>query len=559
MSKKSLFSDNIDRKILPRWRDSSRVAGNSEALALRSRKCVLSFEAELGRVREELSKYPNLGVAAEAISLARFANDISLHETAMAVLKEADSLPTNLRRHMQKETQDGLKPNGNPWGGPEDSIFQVGRLRKLMQHYPRNPLLFMDLARHQSILGEHEKAEKSARIALSLAPNHRQILRSSVRFYVNNGEGGIAMRLLAKSPATKNDPWLIAAELATAQTEERAPKFMREARRMLEQRTFQPAMLTELAAAVGTYELLDGKRKDAKKHFETALLSPNENALAQIKWADERGKLALAGIEKGFKRVASANEAAFLRSYLNQDLLIAAPYAEKWYNEEPFSADAAIMATYVYCLLDDYAAIERITEFAVRAHPTNDCLHNNDHYARISSGMLFEGDPTHVEQNIRQLVDVLMHQIRSDTADVAHAAANLGLLLYRMGIPEEGRKAYDYAVQWATKRREKFSIANALTMHSREAILAKTEWAPATLAAAQVTVKQIPNFSAGLSFYISKLEALAADPDNASTILNPATANKYLKKKPMPVLGRDFQIRWEQDGRATLIVPHLKA
>jgi hypothetical protein len=45
----------------------------------------------------------------------------------------------------------------------------------------------------------------------------------------------------------------------------------------------------------------------------------------------------------------------------------------------------------------------------------------------------------------------------------------------------------------------------------------------------------------------------------ASTILNPATANNYLEKKPPLVLGRDFHIRWQKDGRATLIVPHLKA
>lgn len=504
------FTDRLDRQVIPRWRESNAVSETHEILPLKDRKTSPNFEPDVVRVKAELATSPTVGIAADALGIAILAGDKELADQARDFLsKHSDDLPETLReitRNNPTTTDTGIANKNCPHAENGKAIRGI---RELLQAHQNNPLLYLDLARHQAILGQREKAERSVFVALTLAPNHRQVLRAASRFFFSDEQPELAHRILAKAQATKHDPWLISAELATAHFAGRPPKFMKEGRAFLEQRSLKPAHLSELAAAIATQDVLDGKRKDAKRRFDIALLDPTENSLAQVRWAENKANQVYSP-ERGIERVPGAHEAAFIRAYYHDhDIIEASKFVSLWLKDEPFSALPAMLSSFMHSLLDDYESVERVCGLALVSNPGNTCLQNNLIYSQISSGKLFSGDEREVMTRLSDISRQLSQMANQKNADLAHIGANFGLLLYRSGYGEEGRKAYDQAVTWATKKQEKFSAASAALFHAREALLSRQEWADVVLREAQDLIAKLPTNSSGLKFYSSKLADLA--------------------------------------------------
>lgn len=547
------FTDRIDRRVIPRWRVSTEVAVSGELTPLRERAPTVSFDRELARLKREILLNPTPGVAADALGVALLSGDNALEVQAKDILnKHQDIIPAGLRKLIgsQDEVIEGATLSRWDCSTKRNQVA-IQRIRRLLLQYQHNPLLYLDMARNQAVLGLREKAEKSIRVALSLAPQHRHVLRAASRFYISEDAPEIALRLLVNSPMTRHDPWLMAAEVATAQVVGRGSKFFKQGKLLLDHPTFKPVHLSELAAAIGTVELEDGRRKDAKRRFEIAMLDPTENALAQVKWAEDKSNSRFA-FGNPTHHLLGAHEAAFIKAYYqNHDIVEAARHVDKWFDDEPFSAVAAMMHSYMGSILDDYQSVIDVCDLGLRSNPNHPCLMNNKIFAQISSGQVFEGDEETVLAKLASITKYLSAEASKEDADVAHIGANIGLLLYRSGYPEKGRQAYDHAVKWATRKNERFSAANALMFHAREAILAKTEWAGDLMREAESTSLN----SSGQAFYMTKLRALAANPEKAGEILNPVAAMAYLPKKLAPKLGIDFKIEKNDDGTVTLIVP----
>jgi len=547
------FTDRIDRRVVPRWRVSSEVALSGELTPLRERTNIVSFDRELARLKTEILLSPTPGVAADALGVAILSGDATLAAQAKDILhKHQDIVPEGLRKLIGTREEVIEDATMSRWDySSERNKMAIRRIRQLLQQYHRNPLLYLDMARNQAVLGLREKAEKSIRVALSLAPQHRHVLRAAARFYISEDAPEIALRLLVNTPMTRHDPWLMAAEVATAQLAGRGSKFFKHGKSMLDNPSFRLVNLSELAAAVGTVELEDGRRKDAKRRFEMAMLDPTENALAQVKWAEDKSN-SLFAFGKPPQNPPGAHEAAFIKAYYqSHDILEAARHVDKWFDDEPFSATAAMMHSYMGSLLDDYQSVIDVCNLGLRSNPNHPCLVNNKIFAEISSGQVFAGDEETVLSKLTAIAKHLSVESSKEDADLAHIGANYGLLLYRAGHSEEGRRAYDHAVKWAMRKNERFSAANALMFHAREAILSRAEWAGELLRETAATTSN----SSGQTFYIAKLKALAANPDKAAEILNPAAAAAYLPQKPSHKLGVDFKIEKNNDGTLTLIVP----
>jgi len=246
-----------------------------------------------------------------------------------------------------------------------------------------------------------------------------------------------------------------------------------------------------------------------------------------------------------------AHEAMFMQAYQQNDLHTAARHAALWYYAEPFSANAAMTASYVCSLLDDHDTVLAMTRTALVSHPDNGCLENNMIFALISSGHFFEQGEGAVMQSIKSVTRRLLNQISAKDGDTAHAAANLGLLAYRCGHLEEGRAAYDYAIKWSRDRKEPFPSANAALFHAREAILANAPWAEAVMLQAKESCSKVQ--SAGLTFYMEKLQALAKAPEKAADILCPNSGKVSVSSKPVAI--PKFEVRKGTDGLLTLILP----
>lgn len=167
------FTDRIDRRVVPRWRVSSEVALSGELTPLRERTNIVSFDRELARLKTEILLSPTPGVAADALGVAILSGDATLAAQAKDILhKHQDIVPEGLRKLIGTREEVIEDATMSRWDySSERNKMAIRRIRQLLQQYHRNPLLYLDMARNQAVLGLREKAEKSIRVALSLAPS----------------------------------------------------------------------------------------------------------------------------------------------------------------------------------------------------------------------------------------------------------------------------------------------------------------------------------------------------------------------------------------------------
>lgn len=521
--------DSFDRQIVPRWRDSAHTVGSSDLLPLRARGSMTSWDSGIEAKAAALVEQQSIGVAADLANTAILeGRQDLLAVAAKTLLAPGAGSPEYLIDQIRNQLEQSIgNQEGIDFGHDTPRREEMAQLRRQLLVEPRNPVVLMDLARLQATSGHREKAERLASQALMLAPNNRWLLRSSSKLLTAHGKPDEAHRLLIRSGATISDPWLIAAELATAQASDRSPKLWRQAQSFLEAKAFAPVHLSELASAVGTIDVLDGKIKKAKERFYQSLKAPTENALAQMKWAE--GK-----IRNGFHldELISNNrlayEAAFRTAYTERDMEKALQLAQEWMADEPFAPEPVANVTYVASLLDDYEMAIRSTERELRLAATREvCILNNRVYALISGGKAFTDD--HASRELSDWISNITRDLREsriqDVGDQVHALANLGLLFYRAGDMEVGRKFYDQAADLTKTAKARQTEGAVLTYHAREAILSKVPWASEIMERARksIAAAALP----GPVFYYAKVEALSKAPHKAAEILSRASAADF--------------------------------
>src|SRR5262249_42783281 len=162
-----------------------------------------------------------------------------------------------------------------PVDGPLDvnsrrNASSVARWRKRAREDPRSAIAWSELARSYLALGLMRHAERALTIGLSLAPNHRYLIRNSVCFFISVNQLERAHLLVSRAEATSGDPWLIATELAAAHVAGEPPRFARQAKGIVESGNVASSEISEIASELGTMEL-SHRRKEALRLFEKAL------------------------------------------------------------------------------------------------------------------------------------------------------------------------------------------------------------------------------------------------------------------------------------------------
>lgn len=525
----SVLRGKSQRRIVPRWRASSANANALELGALKPSPVTIedgghhTFEAKLAFERS-----PSIGAAADLIAATSYP-DLGLNaaEAAAFILSNETLAPKSLAA-LARSIQSGLQDAGGSLAIPTDQIdhrvqFRVRQLRQLARLDPDNPLVWSDLARHYASIGDRRKADRCMRTALSLAPNHRWILRTAARFFVHSGDPISAHALLAKHPYTNGDPWLLAAELATAQVANRAPKFWKQAVDHMKWEKSSPAHLSELATALAMFELENGKAKAARRLVEKALRLPTENTLAQVSWARENKHLNGAN---ELSTLASKNEHAFEARYglfmVAGSILRARSEGLRWAADEPFATRPLAGLAFTAAMLDDHAETIRLTNEIFRIdHQVDHTLGMNAIFARLSSGRLS------IETDKSTLETIRAHLIErtSENTDY-HALANLALWQYRFGDAEEGRRMYERVIQNIEKTASAEAAALAATFAARESLLARQDVAPALLEKANLLAERSRNEA--VKFYLRKLDALAKAPERSNELLSPESASKFV-------------------------------
>lgn len=497
------FDETSPRRVIPRWRRSTVLTHSAEGVPLPAKqhlRAKRSPDEELTSLRTDWQHEKGLAFAADLVGAA-FVHahpEVAL-DAAKFLIAQGDLTPHMLRALAAEIVTWDNRPTTRSEDLPssQDAI-RVARQRLRAQL--ENPILLVDTARHFSVLGANEKAKRLIQMALHFAPNHRLVLRAAARLFVHLGDPLQAHWLLKNSPATPFDPWLLAAEISVASVAARRSKHMKRGDSLVRTGGLSPSQITELASALATAELNEGNNKLAKKLFATALKSPNDNSVAQAEWANRRGGLDLPILEQ-VKEVPFSFEAQFWVNYNDLDLDDAKKSAALWIHDEPFSKRPAIMGTFVAGMDGDYDTAKQIADIGLRANPNDYQLLNNLVFAEASTGRVLDAW-NRLSQNINK--------------NSAHCIANLGLIAYRTGNIEAGRKLYELAISVAQHNKEDRIAAAAAGFHAREALIAGDVGAPKIVARAERLMKSEQN--AGMRLVWGQVEKALGQYDSGQKL-----------------------------------------
>jgi Tfp pilus assembly protein PilF len=469
-----------DRNVLPRWRSVTNTLAVGELPSARPPDSM--EQADRAALRETEAAWTvepdSECLASEFASLALILGAPDVAHDAGVFLVEAGT--TNALQNLGRKVVTPVRQRERLLLPPSESDLtglgarqHIASLKAELRRDPRRALAWVDLARHYTAMGFHAKAARAIRVALTLAPDHRYVLRAATCFYASTGDPSEAHDLLVAADRTKQDPWLVSAEMAAAVAAGRRPRLVRTARSMAESGRYSALALSELTSELATLELQTGKDRAARRLFIQALVDPTENSLAQAEWAAEKDPRVVAShLDLG---EPTAFEARARRAQWAGDWKEAAEDALGWIVDQPFSADAAVMGSCVASVEEDWETSVDFARRGLKANPESSALLNNIAYALLESGRVAEGE-------------AYLRRIKPDSmrgADRSVYLGTWGLLAYRRGDPVSGRALYQQAMTTARQHRNNRNLLMAAVMLAREEMLSRSAAAKTDLAEAR--------------------------------------------------------------------------
>ena len=378
------------RRLIPRWRPVSKTLETSEVESILNRPTKkLAFDRDLfDDAVEAWKENPTVGHLGDVVA---FSPDEELMPAIRAVVDEAMS-----HGHAVSEPQRAISlgPSEKPVD-PDDTHLtgklaiqaRVATLRQQLIVAPDNVMALLDLAQLQLAAGKRTTAERLLKTAMNIVPNGRIVLRTAARFFVHLGEYERAHSLIVRHPASKEDPWLIASEIALAEVAGRSSALIKVGQRMLRTSGRSSRQLAELAGAVASSELREGSLKEARRLFRFALEQPTDNVVAQaLVEAQAMGvKLDEPVIEKA---VTHSSEAQLIQSWMAADERASEMHALKWHAEEPFSSRPLQFITTLYALQGAYDKALEWVQMGLIADPSDPGLTTNLSFAQAAAGHL---------------------------------------------------------------------------------------------------------------------------------------------------------------------------
>ena len=462
-----MLIEKKDRRILPRWRDFLTTVSLGE-LDSRTRQPALLDDAR-SSLAEKQADWDNNHTIWHAVDFIAASFVLGepqrSSEAAAFVLRSGDAPEPALalaRGIASNQTDHLLVPDVSPFEG-EALYREIHRLKRRTVSEPRNAVAWVDLSRAYLLAGNANLARRAMNIACAISPDNRFVLRSATRFLVHQREALEAHRLLVNSPATRHDPWLMAAELGVATTARIGPVFSRPARSLIQSGQHPPMSLTELSSALATLELDAGKVPTAKKLFRQSLECPTENSLAQAEWASNHVSGLVVKVDEF--RVPRSYEADALQSHSLGEWDRCFRSALQWLQDQPFSSRPAVLASYIgSAILQDYDTSIRLLSASLVTNPRHPTLINNLAFALANVGELDRADG---------YLSLLDAQDIKDTNGVTLLATQ-GLVKFKRGDAHEGRRLYLEAIAKSKKQGWQRYVAVASLYLAREEVLLNT-------------------------------------------------------------------------------------
>jgi tetratricopeptide (TPR) repeat protein len=495
--------EKLNRNVIPRWRDFATTIELGELNSASSTRSSKPLLFELDSLEHDWKNRGTISFAGDLISAASISGNAEIaREAAEFVLAtQGPTLPghplTLLAKGILASSRRRSESIAIPLESKSNEISaRIASHRKRLADWPRDGILWVDLALLYAMQGVLDKAKRAMTVAMTLEPLNRFVLRSAARLFIHLNDPDRAHAILKKSPSVKYDPWIISAEIATATASNRVSISIDQGIRILASNRFDLSDTTELSTAIGTLEFQSGRITRAKRHIRQGLLKPNENSLAQAKWLSrEIAGLSIAPSVTDFN-VARSFEAATWEALAKGEWTKSGASAVSWFRDQPFSSRPAQLSGHIAAaLLNDYSSAENLAKLGLLANP-------NDAKLRILLAFTY-GSMGRTAEAREQLG--LIKGVPTDLNEIT-ILANHGLIEFRENQIENGRLLYSEAVRRAEIINNEIFASAALSYWAREEVRAKTPAAAAILARASESVKKLGKLAVEAQFIIGRIE-----------------------------------------------------
>lgn len=440
------------RQVVPRWRSLQNTASVELRSSADSKgKSLLIDQTEIEGLEHAWVHDRSVESAGELVSAAILFGKRKHADAAARYLDESSDSVPSVKRLAQSYL--GATSQLEFEDGPDDKSIAsrvcVSRIRKSLFKYPKNSLLYSEIARHYAILGESDKSKYNLDIASILSPGNRIILRNYARMSVHlqHPEWGLAK--LSKVP--QGDYWIDAAYTALADLIQ-SPKGRRYSPKKLMELDVDPAEITELIAAIGTKELTNGNAKLGRKLLRKSEAGANDNTVAQLQWSAERYNFTF---DESLLEVDGSYEARANSASQKEDWDSALYHCRSWADDEPFSERPFVLGSYISAENQwDYELSAKFAFNGLKSNPKSPTLLNNLAFSNAMLGNLREAK--------QRLEEANFNLISED--DVPVHLATEGLIQFRENNPEDGRDLYSRSINLAVQQKRK-SIAELAYLH----------------------------------------------------------------------------------------------
>ncbi len=470
----AIYFEHKDRNVIPNWRSFENTIKLGELNGSPKLEISSSFKPDISDLLIDWEINKSIGMAADLVGVATICNreeDPTILEITKYIIENSDKASQALINTANTIiNKEGINNNieldfSSIDDFKEKSNFQfiylkINKLKKRLIEDPHNPINWIELGRLYSILGQDNKAKKAVKNALFLAPSNRYILRTAVRFFAHISDFDFAYDFIRSVDVNKNDPWLLATEVSLATAMGRNSRNIKNAIKIIESDNHHPFNISELASSVATVELRNLNIKKSRQFFKRSLIRPNDNALAQAKWACSKKKNLIHFDSSDFL-IPNRFEALAIESYQKGQWDEAINFSLQWFLDLPFSKRPIMFGSEIASKnLKNHDLAVDIAKLGLISHPEDSQIINNIAYSLCILNKINEAEK-------------FLNKVPKDTSKISDVSsicliATKGLLNIRKGNIEEGRYQYLESMQSAKDKGLEYLYDLALINYYRE-------------------------------------------------------------------------------------------
>lgn len=495
--------ENKERNVIPNWRSFQVTASLGEISTFSKTKQDVNPSLLQDQI-DDWNFNRNIGIAADLVSSAFTLNkkDIPEVNAASKFILDNPHLSNEILDSIAKKIINSNSNTDNEFNievGTFDTLIKQNNLDLLYEKVrinrhktvinPYNPIPWVELSRFHLILGNLEKAKSAMLVAYSLSKNNRFILRSLARLLTRLDENSdtnveLAHNALRKADNLLSDPWLLATEIGLATKRNRSSRFIKQAFQIVNSKNYSDFELSELNSALATVELKSGNHKKSKELFFNSLKKPNDNALAQAEWVSEKERIFDRLNPESFN-VKRSFEALAIDLYHKEKWNDALYFVKKWFLDMPFSKRSILYGHHIAGVyLKDYKTSIDFCKVGLISHPNDKMLMNDLAYSLCLNNELVQAE---------SILTKALSTPEDNEVNKTCLIATKGLLEFRKGNIDAGRKFYLEAAEKAKGLNNKYMLSLAVLNYTREEVRVRSDYGKGLIERIDTFVKGLRN------------------------------------------------------------------